>query len=99
LKFREPAYKRREVGFMVLVVEPCLVPSPKGSLHQKVKEAGTRAGLETHAPNNLTISGTRLVFQEKVILQQRKIRRNAKKCFTEMDEDGDLKNGHGIKMD
>jgi hypothetical protein len=40
-----------------------------------------------------------LVFQEKVILEQRKIQRNAKKCFIEMDEDGDLKNGIGIEMD
>jgi hypothetical protein len=50
---------------VVLVVEPCLVPSPKGSHHWKVKEAGARAGLETHAPDNLVVSGTRLVFQEK----------------------------------
>jgi hypothetical protein len=65
LKFKESAYKRKEAGFMVLVVEPCLVPSPKGSRHWKVKEAGARAGLETHAPDNLVVSGTRLVFQEK----------------------------------
>jgi hypothetical protein len=65
LKFREPTYKRREVGFMVLTVEPCHVPSPKGSLHQKVKEASARVGLETHAPDNLTVSVTWLVFQEK----------------------------------
>jgi hypothetical protein len=58
-----------------------------------------RAGLETHAPDNLAVIGTRLVFQEKIILEQRKIKWNAKKCFTEMDEDSDLKNGVGIKMD
>jgi hypothetical protein len=68
-KFRESANKRREVGFMVLIVEPCPVPSLKGSLHRKVKEASMRAGLETHAPDNLVVSGTRLVFQEKVILE------------------------------
>jgi hypothetical protein len=82
LKFREPAYKRREVGFLILIVEPCLVPSPKGSLHQKVKEPSVRVGFETHAPDNLLVSGTLLVFQEKVILERRKIRQNAKKCFT-----------------
>jgi hypothetical protein len=70
LKVRELAYERREAEFMVLVVEPRPVPSPKGSLHRKVKEADTRAGLETHAPNNLAVSGTRLVLQEKVILEQ-----------------------------
>jgi hypothetical protein len=75
------------------------VPSPKGSLHQKVKEAGMRTGLETHAPDNLAVSDTWLVFQEKVVLKQGKIRWNAKKCFTEMDEDGDLKNGIRVEMD
>jgi hypothetical protein len=85
LKFRELAYKRREAGFMVLAVEPCVKPSLKGSLHQKVMEVGTRAGWETHTPDNLAVSGTHLVFQEKVILEQRKIRQNAKKCFTEME--------------
>jgi hypothetical protein len=69
LKFRESANKRREAGFMVLIVEPCPVPSLKGSLHRKVKEASTRAGLETHTPDNLVVSGTRVVFQEKVILE------------------------------
>jgi hypothetical protein len=69
LKFRESTHKRREAGFMVLIVEPHTMTSPKGSLHRKVTEAGARAGLETHAPDNLTVSDTRLVFQEKVILE------------------------------
>jgi hypothetical protein len=77
LKFRESTYERRETGFMVLVVEPHHVPSPKGSLHGKVKEACMRAGLETHAPNNIAVSSTRLVLQEEVILEQRKVRRNS----------------------
>jgi hypothetical protein len=62
LKFRESAYKRREVGFMVLTVEPRPVPSPKESLYQKVKEADARVRLEAHALDNLVVSGTRLVF-------------------------------------
>jgi hypothetical protein len=75
LKFRESAYKRREAGFMVLAIEPRPMPSPKGSLHRKVKEASTRVGLETHTPNNLAVSSTLLVHQKKVILEQRKVRR------------------------
>jgi hypothetical protein len=47
---------------VVLAVEPRPVPSPKGSFHRKVEEAGTRAGLETHPSDNFTVSGTRLVF-------------------------------------
>jgi hypothetical protein len=65
LKFRELAYKRSEAGFMVLTVEPHPMPSPRGSLHRKVMEASVRAGLETHAPDDHAVSGTRLVFQEK----------------------------------
>jgi hypothetical protein len=98
LKFRELAYKRREAGFMVLTVEPHPVPSLKRSFHRKVEEAGERAGLETHTLDNLAISSTRLVFQEKVILEQWEIRRNAKKCFIEVDEDGDLKNGIRVEV-
>jgi hypothetical protein len=40
-----------------------------------------------------------LIFQEKVTLKKRKIRRNAKKCLTKMDEDGDLENGIRVEMD
>jgi hypothetical protein len=84
---------------MILAVEPCPVPSPKRSLHRKIKEAGVRAGLKTHNPDNLTVSGTQLIFQEKIILEQGKIRSGSKKSFAKMDEDGDLKNQIGIKMD
>jgi hypothetical protein len=85
LKFRELAYERREVGFMVLAVEPCHMSSPKGSPHRKVKESDVRVGLEAHAPDNLTVSGAQLIFQEKIVFEQREIRRNAMKRFTEMD--------------
>jgi hypothetical protein len=74
---------------MVLVGEPRPVPSLKRSLHRKVEETGVRAGLETHTPDNLAVSGTQVVFQEKVILEQREIRWNAKNFFTEMDEGSD----------
>jgi hypothetical protein len=50
---------------VVLAVEPRPVPSSKGNFHQKVEEVGARAGLEIHGPNNLVVSDTRLVFQEK----------------------------------
>jgi hypothetical protein len=85
LKFRESAYKRRESRFMVLIVEPHPVPSPKRSLHREIKEAGARAGLKAHTPNNLTVSGTRLIFHEKVILEQGKIRGDSKKCFSKRE--------------
>jgi hypothetical protein len=98
LKFRESANERREDGFVVLTVEPRLVPSLKGGLHWEVKEAGMRARLETHTSDNLAVSSTRLIFQE-VALEKRKIKRNAKKCLTKMDEDGKLENGIRVEID
>jgi hypothetical protein len=76
LKFRESAYKGREAWFMVLIVEPHLVPSPKIGLHGKLKKADARVGLKAHTPNNLSVSGTRLVFQEKIVLEQGKVTRD-----------------------
>jgi hypothetical protein len=69
LEHGESANKRREAGFMVFIVEPCYVPSTKRRLHGVFKEAGVRAGLKTHAPNNLAVRGTRLIFQEEVIFE------------------------------
>jgi hypothetical protein len=83
---------------MVLAIEPRPMPSPKASSHWKVKEVGTRAGLETHPSDNLAVSGARLVFQEDVIFEQRKIRGDAKKCLAKMDKYGYLKNGVRIEV-
>jgi hypothetical protein len=47
---------------MVFTVKPGLVPSSKRSFLGKVKEAATRASLETHAPDHLLVIGTRLVL-------------------------------------
>jgi hypothetical protein len=65
LKFRESTYKKREAGFVVLTVEPCPVPSPKVGLHRKVKEVDARAGLESHVPDNLLVSGFNWYFKKK----------------------------------
>jgi hypothetical protein len=99
LELVELAYKRREARFMVLTIKLGHMPSLERSLHRKVGEAGARAGLKTHTPNNLSVSGTRLVFQEIIVLEQGKIGGNSMKSFAEMDEDDNLKNGIGIEMD
>jgi hypothetical protein len=99
LELGESAYKRREARFMVLTIKPGPMPSPQRSLQRKVEEASTRASLETYTPNHLLVGGAQLVFQEKIVLEQGKIGGNSKKCFTEMDEDGDLKNEIRIEMD
>jgi hypothetical protein len=57
-----------------------------------------RAGLETYALNNLSVSGTRLILQEEVIFEKKKVRRNPNKNLTKMDENGDLNNRVRINM-
>jgi hypothetical protein len=52
------------------------MPSLERSFQRKVEEASARVGLKTYSPNNLSVSGTRLIFQEKVIVEHREIRRN-----------------------
>jgi hypothetical protein len=99
LELGESAYKGREARFMVLAIKSDPMPSLERSLQREVEEACTRAGLKTYTPNNLLVSGARLVFQEKIVLEQEKIGGNFKESFTKMDEDGDLKNGIGIEMD
>jgi hypothetical protein len=37
LEFRESTHKGREARFMILVVEPHPVPTPKISVHRKIK--------------------------------------------------------------
>jgi hypothetical protein len=76
LEFGEPAYKWREAGLMVLIIEPCSMPSLERSFQRKVEEASTREGLKTYSPINLLVSGTRLVFQEEVVFELRKVGRN-----------------------
>jgi hypothetical protein len=88
-----------EAGFMFLAVEQCLMPSPQGSFQGKVKKDGARADLKTYAPNDFLICGARLILQEKVILEHRKVRRNSSESFTKMEEDDNLENGIRVEMD
>jgi hypothetical protein len=75
---------------MVLAIEPCFVPSLGIHHHGKIKEAGVRAGLETHTSNELLASGARPILQEEIVLEQGKVRRNSMKSFVEMEKYGDL---------
>jgi hypothetical protein len=54
--------------------------------------------LKTYTLNNLLVGGTQLIFQEEVIFEQRKIRRNPEKSFTKRDENDNLNNRVGIEM-
>jgi hypothetical protein len=46
----ESANERGENWFMVLIVEPCPMPSLQRSFQRKVQKASARAGLKTYAP-------------------------------------------------
>jgi hypothetical protein len=61
---------------MVLAIEPCAMTPPRRSFQRKVEEASTTTGLKTYAPNDLSVGGTRLISQEKVIFERREIWRN-----------------------
>jgi hypothetical protein len=65
LELGESTYKGREARFMVLAIEPGPMPFPERSLQRRVEETSMSVGLKTYTPNNLLVSGTRLVFQEK----------------------------------
>lgn len=84
---------------MVLTVEPSSMSSPKRALQRKIKEAGTRTGLEAYTLDNLPIGSTRLVFQEKIAFELWEVWRDSKQGFTDMDKDGDLQNGVRVQMD
>jgi hypothetical protein len=72
-EFREPAYEWREARFMVLKIEPCLLPSPMRGFQGKIQEASTRASLKTYTPNDLSVGCTRLILQEEIIFEQREV--------------------------
>jgi hypothetical protein len=91
MTLKESTNKRREARFMILKIKPSLVPSPERSFHGEVKEAATRASFETNTLDDLSVIGAWLVFQEKLILEQREAWRNSQESFTKMDEDGKLK--------
>jgi hypothetical protein len=62
LELEESAYERREAGFVVLAIEPCLVPSLKRGFQGKVEESSARVSFKTYTPNILSVGGTRLVL-------------------------------------
>jgi hypothetical protein len=69
--------QRGDARFMVLTIKPGPMSSLERSLHRKVEEASTRAGLKTYTSNNLSVSGTRLIFQQKIVLEQGEIGGNS----------------------
>jgi hypothetical protein len=98
LELKESAYDRGEVGFLVLTVEPCSVPSPERIFQGKFKKTSTRVSLQANAEYDFSVCGARLVSQEKIILEQRKVGRNPKMGFTKVDKSRDMKNRVRVEM-
>jgi hypothetical protein len=95
----ESSHEGGEARFMVLIVEPCSVPSPERILQGKVEKTSTRLSLYAYTTYDFPICGARLVFQEKIIFEQGKVWENPKISFTDVDKNGDLKDGVRIEMD
>jgi hypothetical protein len=55
---------------MIFTVKPLLMPSLEGRFRREVKEVTMRAGLNTDTTYNISLSGSRLVFQEKIVLEE-----------------------------
>jgi hypothetical protein len=72
--FREASDERGKTGLMIFAVKPLLMPSLEGRFRREVEEVTMRAGLNTDTTYNISLSGSRLVFQEKIVLEERKIR-------------------------
>jgi hypothetical protein len=84
---------------MILTIEPCPVPSMKRCFQGKFKKAGMWPSLETNTPDNLSVGGTQLIFQEELVLKLRKVRMNSEKSFAKMDKNSDIRNRTRIEVD
>jgi hypothetical protein len=92
-EFRESTDKGGKAGFVVLVVEPCSMPSSERRFQRKIEKTSRRASLEAYTPYNFPVGGARLVLEEKVFFEQWEVGRNPQKSFIEVDKDGSLQNG------
>jgi hypothetical protein len=94
----ESANEWREARFMIFTIKPGLMPSLERSLNWQIQEAIVRACLEAYATNNLQFIRTRLIPQQEIAFEQEKIWRHAKKGFTLMHKDDNLKDGVRVEM-
>jgi hypothetical protein len=81
---------------VVLAVEPLSMPSFHRGLEGKGNEILFCAGMYADSNYYLAVGDTRLIFQEKVVFEECKIRGNCEVNLTKIDKNNDLKNGIGI---
>jgi hypothetical protein len=90
--------KRREVVFMVFTVEPRFVSTLERSIQRKIKEVTNRVRLDAYTANELSLSRTRMILQEEIVLEKWKIGVDGKIALTEVKKYDDLKNGIRIEV-
>jgi hypothetical protein len=73
LDLGEPAYKWREPGFVVLIIESCSVPSLERSFQRKVEEASVRAGWRPTPPITFQLAALGWYFKKKYFLNRGKL--------------------------
>jgi hypothetical protein len=66
---------------MIPVVEPLLMPTLERCFQGKGEEIMTLASLDTLATNDLALASAKLVFQEEIVLKERKVQRHSKIGF------------------
>jgi hypothetical protein len=62
LELGESSHEGREARFMILIVEPCFVPSLERVLQGKVEKTSMRSSLLAYATYDFPICGARLIF-------------------------------------
>jgi hypothetical protein len=84
---------------MIFAIEPLFVPSFERGFQGVVKEVTAQASLNTNTTNNLLVSNARLIFQEEIMLEQRKVGVYGEISLAQIDQDDDLENGVRVEMD
>jgi hypothetical protein len=84
---------------MIFTIKPGFVPSLERIFHGEVEEAATSASLASSASDDdLSVIGACLIFQKKVMLEQRKAWRDSYEGFAKMEKDINLKDRVRVQM-
>jgi hypothetical protein len=84
---------------MVFTIKPLFVPSLEGRFQGEFEEAAAWASLDADTTNNFLISGTQLILQEEVMLEQGEVGIDSEISIAQMNKDGDLEKVIRVEMD
>ena len=83
---------------MIGAVKPLGVPALQRGFEERREELAVRPSLQADSSKDLGVVCARLEFEKIVVFKKIEIGRNGKESFAEMDKDGDLQNGVGMKI-